>query len=74
MKLEKVIEVASIIYNSEEIPKEGLKMIYKLSLDEHKELDKELYLKSGNTSEYKHNDDIEVNIGGIVFKFEVINN
>jgi hypothetical protein len=74
MKLEKVIEIASFIYNSEEIPKEGLKMTYKISLEEHKNLDRELYIKSNNSSEYKHNDDIEVNIGGIVFKFEVINN
>lgn len=72
MNLEKVIELASFIYESEEIPKEGLKVSYTLPLDVHKNLDLELYKKmNNNTFGYKYNDIIEVNIGGILFTFNV---
>ena len=71
MNLEKVIEIASFIYNSEEIPKEGLRIFYKLPIEEHKTLDKELFQRTNNASEYVHNNTIDVNLGGIMFTFEV---
>ena len=72
MNLEKVIELASFIYESEEIPKEGLKVSYTLPLDVQKNLDLELYKKMNNNAfGYKYNDIIEVNIGGILFTFNV---
>lgn len=72
MKLEKVIEIASTIYNLETIPKEGLKICYKLPLEQHKALDVELYQKTNTISEYVHNKVIEVNLGGILFIFETL--
>lgn len=71
MNLEKIIEIASFIFNSEEVPKNGLKISYKLPLEDHKKLDYELYQKTNNTPEYVHNTTIDVNIGGIMFTFEV---
>jgi hypothetical protein len=71
MNLDKVIEIASFIYNSQEVPKEGLKIIYNLPLEQHKALDKELFQRTNNASEYIHNNTIDVNIGGIMFTFEV---
>lgn len=71
MDLEQLIEIASYIDNSESIPKQGLKILYTLPLEEHKTLDKELYEKTNNTSEYTHKDTINVNLGGIMFIFEV---
>ena len=71
MNLEKVIEIASFIFNSQEIPKNGLKIFYKLPLEEHKKLDMELFQKTNNSSEYTHNNIIDVNIGGVMFRFEV---
>jgi hypothetical protein len=71
MNLDKVIEIASTIYNSEDIPKDGLIMTYNLPLEVHKKLDYELYQRTKNTSEYAHNNVIDVNIGGVMFIFEV---
>jgi hypothetical protein len=69
MDLEKIIDIASFIYNSEEIPKEGLKITYELPMDVHKQLDKELFENTGSKSEPIYNEIIELKLDDIVFNF-----
>jgi len=73
MKLEQVLEVAKECVANDKIPLEGLKIVYQLEEEIHKQLDQELFYKiNNNISSFEHNEVIELNIGGITFVFEIL--
>lgn len=70
MKLNKVLEITKELIGNENIPKEGLTITYKIEKNEHEKLDRELFYNTNNNySDFKHNDTIELNLGGITFIF-----
>lgn len=70
MKLNKVLEITNELIGNENIPKEGLIITYKIDKNEHEKLDRELFYNTNNNySDFKHNDTIELNLGGITFIF-----
>jgi len=72
MNLEKVLEIANECVENENIPIEGLTLMYKLDRDTHKKLDEELFYNTNNNlTNFVHNDLIEINIAGVTFVFEI---
>jgi hypothetical protein len=70
MKLSKVLEITKELIENDNIPKEGLSITYKMDKNEHEKLDRELFYSTNNNySDFKHNDTIELNLGGITFIF-----
>ncbi len=70
MKLDKVLEITKELIENDNIPKEGLTITYKIDKNEHEKLDRELFYNTNNNySDFKHNDTIELNLGGITFIF-----
>lgn len=70
MKLSKVLEITKELIENDNIPKEGLTITYKIDKNEHEKLDRELFYNTNNNySNFKHNETIEVNLGGITFIF-----
>ena len=70
MKLNKVLEITNELIGNENIPKEGLIITYKIDKNEHEKLERELFYNTNNNySDFKHNDTIELNLGGITFIF-----
>jgi len=71
MDLDKVLEIANECVGNDNIPIEGLTLVYKLDTDTHQNLDKELFYKTNNNNtSFQHNEVIELNIAGITFIFE----
>ena len=71
MNLDKVLEIANECVENENIPIEGLTLMYKLDRDTHKKLDEELFYNTNNNlTNFVHNEVIEINIAGITFIFE----
>ena len=71
MNLDKVLEIANECVENENIPIEGLTLMYKLDRDTHKKLDEELFYNTNNNlTNFVHNEVIEINIAGITFMFE----
>ena len=72
MNLEKVLEIVNECVENENIPIEGLTLMYKLDRDTHKKLDEELFYNTNNNlTNFVHNDLIEINIAGVTFVFEI---
>jgi hypothetical protein len=72
MNLEKVLEIANECVENENIPIEGLTLMYKLDRDTHKKLDEELFYNTNNNlTNFVHNELIEINIAGVTFVFEI---
>lgn len=72
MNLDKVLEIANECVENENIPIEGLTLIYKLDRDTHKKLDEELFYNTNNNlTNFVHNELIEINIAGVTFVFEI---
>jgi len=72
MNLDKVLEIANECVENENIPIEGLTLMYKLDRDTHKKLDEELFYNTNNNlTNFVHNDLIEINIAGVTFVFEI---
>ena len=65
----KIIEMATAINDIEAIDKTRLGIIYNLPKDVHFKLDEDLYYRGDKTSPFEHTNIIEVEIGGIQFKF-----
>jgi hypothetical protein len=72
MNLEKVLEIANECVENENIPIEGLTLMYKLDRETHKKLDEELFYNTNNNlTNFVHNELIEINIAGVTFVFEI---
>jgi len=72
MNLDKVLEIANECVENENIPIEGLTLMYKLDRDTHKKLDEELFYNTNNNlTNFVHNEIIEINIAGVTFVFEI---
>ena len=72
MNLDKILEIATECVENEKILSEDLTLLYKLDEEAHKKLDEELFYKINNSIEaFKHNEVIEITIGGITFIFEI---
>jgi hypothetical protein len=72
MNLDKVLEIANECVENENIPIEGLTLMYKLDRDTHKKLDEELFYNTNNNlTNFVHNELIEINIAGVTFVFEI---
>jgi len=72
MNLDKVLEIANECVENENIPIEGLTLMYKLDSDTHKKLDEELFYNTNNNlTNFVHNELIEINIAGVTFVFEI---
>jgi len=72
MNLEKVLEIVNECVENENIPIEGLTLMYKLDSDTHKKLDEELFYNTNNNlTNFVHNELIEINIAGVTFVFEI---
>lgn len=72
MNLDKVLEIANECVENENIPIEGLTLMYKLDCDTHKKLDEELFYNTNNNlTNFVHNELIEINIAGVTFVFEI---
>jgi hypothetical protein len=72
MNLEKVLEIVNECVENENIPIEGLTLMYKLDRDTHKKLDEELFYNTNNNlTNFVHNELIEINIAGVTFVFEI---
>jgi len=73
MTLQDVIKTASEISTNPNIITKGLRLVYHLPSDVHRDLDQELFLKTNNNiQEYKWSKTCEVVIGGIYFEFIAI--
>lgn len=72
MNLEKIIEIANECVENKSIYTKGLTLLYRIDKDTHEKLDKELFLnENNNLKDFVHNEVIELNIGGIMFVFEI---
>jgi hypothetical protein len=72
MNFDKVLEIANECVENENIPIEGLTLMYKLDRDTHKKLDEELFYNTNNNlTNFVHNELIEINIAGVTFVFEI---
>jgi hypothetical protein len=72
MNLDKVLEIANECVENENIPIEGLTLMYKLDRETHKKLDEELFYNTNNNlTNFVHNELIEINIAGVTFVFEI---
>jgi hypothetical protein len=72
MNLDKVLEIANECVENENIPIEGLTLMYKLDRNTHKKLDEELFYNTNNNlTNFVHNELIEINIAGVTFVFEI---
>lgn len=72
MNLDKVLEIANECVENDNIPIEGLTLMYKLDRDTHKKLDEELFYNTNNNlTNFVHNELIEINIAGVTFVFEI---
>jgi hypothetical protein len=71
IKYDTILEMAMEIVDNKFIPKEGLVIIYELNDEHHRKLDEDFFYRINTNSnvEFIHNDIIEVNVGGIEFKF-----
>ncbi len=73
MNLDGVLNIAKELLENDNIPKQGLTITYKIDKNEHEKLDRELFYKINNTyNGFKHNDTIELDLGGITFIFLMI--
>ena len=66
---EKIIEMAIAINEIEVLDTERLGIIYKLPKTIHYKLDEDLYYRGDKQLPFEHTDVIEVEIGGVQFKF-----
>ena len=72
MNLDKVLEISNECVENENIPIEGLTLMYKLDRNTHKKLDEELFYNTNNNlTNFVHNELIEINIAGVTFVFEI---
>jgi hypothetical protein len=72
MNLEKILEIANECVENENIPIEGLTLMYKLDRNTHMKLDEELFYNTNNNlTNFVHNELIEINIAGVTFVFEL---
>jgi hypothetical protein len=71
MNYNKLIETMSEIVNNDLIYKKGLTLVYEIDEHLHEKLDEHFHykIKGDNVPNFKHTDDFEVEIGGIVIKF-----
>ena len=71
MDYEKLIETVREIANNDSIYKEGLTLTYALEEKYHEKLDEHFHYKTkaNETEDFKHTNDFEVEIGGIIIKF-----
>jgi hypothetical protein len=69
MNYEELIETISEIVENDKIFKPGLKLVYELSEDNHKKMDEHLFYTSNpESSDFEHNEVIEVVISGILIQ------
>lgn len=65
-----LIETVSLIVENEKIHKTGLSLVYELSEKNHKQMNEELYYKSGQqTTPLIPSNEFEIVCDGIVVKF-----
>lgn len=70
MDYNKIIEIASEIINNENLYKKGLTLEYKLTPDEHKKLDEEIFYKyNPSSTQYIYRDIIEFDAGDVTLRF-----
>jgi hypothetical protein len=71
MTYETLIETIREIVNNELIYKKGLTLEYSLDDEFHKKLDEHFHYQTngGNSNDFEHTDEFEVEIGGIIIKF-----
>lgn len=68
---DKIIDTVSGIVNSESIYKNGLTLEYRLDKDTHIKLEETIFMKSGGVDwdEFEHQEEFEIEIGGVVIRF-----
>jgi len=68
---DKIIETVTGIVNSDSIYKNGLTLEYRLNKDTHKKLEETIFMKSGGVDwgEFEHQEEFEIEIGGILIRF-----
>ena len=73
---EKIIDTVSGIVSNDLIYKEGLILEYTLDEDTHKKLEETIFMKSGGVDwdEFEHQEEFEIEIGGILIKFIIDEN
>lgn len=72
IKYSDIVETASVLAESEDVFKEGLTLVYELTIEEHKKLDEDLFYRTKqheNGGKFEHQEVIEVAIGEINFNF-----
>ena len=72
MKMDDLLTLTNIIIESG-ARIDGMGITYTLSIDEHIELDKELFKHANGTiNGYEHNEIIEINLGGISYYIDYV--
>ena len=72
---DKILEITRIILDDEVIPKENLTITYKLPAIHHRKLNEEIFYnqhKNEPGTSFEPADIFEVDVAGILFKFEVL--
>jgi tRNA U34 5-carboxymethylaminomethyl modifying GTPase MnmE/TrmE len=70
MDYNKIIEIASEIVNNDKLYKKGLTLEYRLTEDEHKKLDEELFYKYNQASTpFTHQEVIEFDTEDVLLRF-----
>lgn len=72
IKYENLIQIASVIAESEDIVKDGLTLVYALDAKNHEKLDEDLFYRTKRHEkgyDFSHREIIEVTIGNVNFKF-----
>jgi len=69
ISFDKIVNMAIGVNEIDGIDLSRLTVVYKLPKDVHYKLDEDLYYRGENRDGFKHSDIIEVEIGGVLFKF-----
>lgn len=70
MDYEKIVAIATEVVNNENIDKNNLTLEYKMSVEDHKDLDQRLFYRNNPANaEYIYQDVIEFDAGEFKFRF-----
>jgi hypothetical protein len=72
---DKILEITRIILDDEVIPKENLTITYKLPAIHHRKLNEEIFFRQNKSqpgASFEPADKFEVDVDGILFRFEVL--